>query len=120
MSLGGNPRDYIVSEPADQRKAPRSKQHGPQKLEITYVDPASGEKTCGASLWDFSEGGLGMDAPRHFEPGQEIRIQARLTGSVFSMHLDARARVAYCRRSESRTYRVGVAFLEHSLRRVDS
>jgi len=109
-----------VSDPADKRKHPRSKQHGPQKLEITYQDPTAGEKTCGASLWDFSEGGLGMDAPRHFEPGQEIRIQARLTGSVFSMHLDARARVAYCRRSESRTYRVGVAFLEHSLRRVDS
>ena len=119
MIPSGYPRDQIVSD-ADHRKHPRSKQHGPQKLEITYVDPTAGEKTCGASLWDFSEGGLGMDAPRHFEPGQEIRIQARLTGSVFSMHLDARARVAYCRRSESRTYRVGVAFLEHSLRRVDS
>ncbi len=83
------------------------------------MDPAAGEKTCSASLWDFSEGGLGMDVPRRFEPGQEIRIRARLNGSVFSMQLDARARVAYCRRSESQTYRVGVAFLEHSLRRVD-
>ncbi len=80
----------------------------------------AGEKICAAALWDFSEGGLGMDAPRHFEPGEEIRIEADLIGSVFSMHLEARARVAYCRRSESRSYRVGVAFLEHSLRRLEA
>lgn len=109
-----------MSDSSENRKHPRSKQHGPQKLQVTYVDPGVEKKTCGASLWDFSEGGLGMDAPRHFEPGEEIRIEATLSGSVFSMQLDARARVAYCRRSESRTYRVGVAFLEHSLRRVES
>jgi Tfp pilus assembly protein PilZ len=80
----------------------------------------AGEKTCAAALWDFSEGGLGMDAPRHFAPGEEIRIEVDLMGPVFSMHLKARARVAYCRCSESRSYRVGVAFLDHSLRRVEA
>ena len=37
------------------------------------MDEAQGEKTCSASLWDFSEGGLGMDAPRHFEPERLMR-----------------------------------------------
>ena len=109
-----------MSQPSNKRKHPRTQQHGPQQLSVTYVDSMAGEKTCAAALWDFSEGGLGMDAPRHFEPGEEIQINADLSGSVFSMRLEARARVAYCRRSESRSYRVGVAFLDHSLRRVEA
>jgi hypothetical protein len=32
------------------------------------------------------------------------------------MHLTAKARVAYCRRSEKKSYRVGIAFLEVSYR----
>jgi hypothetical protein len=73
---------------------------------------------CEAKLWDFSEGGLGMDSPRAFEPGEIVRIEAPLKGSAYSMHLTAKARVAYCRRSQTKTYRIGVAFLDVSYRPI--
>jgi hypothetical protein len=73
---------------------------------------------CEAKLWDFSEGGLGMDSPRSFEPGEVIQIEAELKGSAYSMHLGAKARVAYCRKTDKKSYRVGVAFLDVSYRPV--
>ena len=59
-----------------------------------------------------------MDAPRHFQPGEIIRVNGPLRGPVYSMQIDARARVAYCRKIESDTYRVGVAFLEVTYHRL--
>ncbi len=83
---------------------------------MSYDSPGGMKGDCEAKLWDFSEGGLGMDSPRAFEPGEIVQIEGELKGSHYSMHLQAKARVAYCRRSASKSYRVGVAFLDISYR----
>ena len=102
----------------DLRRHPRSKEFARQKLQLEYAETDSSKKQCEATLWDFSEGGLGMDAPRPFEPGSTLAISAQLRGDMYSMKLDATARVAYCRRTDVTTYRVGVAFIEVSLHRI--
>ena len=102
----------------DSRRFRRTREYGAQKLVLTY-DAAGGIKgDCEAKLWDFSEGGLGMDSPRPFEPGEIVHIEGDLKGSAYSMRLGAKARVAYCRKSDKKSYRVGVAFLEVSYRPV--
>jgi hypothetical protein len=73
---------------------------------------------CEAKLYDFSEGGLGMDSPRPFESGEIVEIEGELKGSAYSMQLVTRARVIYCRRVDSKCYRVGVAFLDVAYRPV--
>lgn len=102
----------------EHRRFRRTREHGPQKLSVAYASAAGLKGECEANLWDFSEGGLGMDSPRAFEPGEIVQIEAELKGSAYSMHLGAKARVAYCRRTQSKTYRVGVAFLDVSYRPV--
>ena len=59
-----------------------------------------------------------MDSPRAFHPGDIIQVKGALRGPVYSMEIDARARVAYCRRVEQGNYRVGVAFLDVAYHRL--
>ena len=103
----------------DNRRFRRSRDFGPQTLKLTYQDADGKTRECDAKLWDFSDGGLGMDSPRAFQPGEVIHIVGALRGPSYSMGLDARARVAYCRRMRKETHRVGVAFLDVAYRRID-
>ena len=104
----------------EKRRFRRSREYGPRKIKIAFRDPAGKAETCQAKLWDFSEGGLGMDSPKEFQPGQVVDIEADLYGPAYSVALKAKARVAYCRRVDVKHYRVGVAFLETAYRRIDA
>ncbi len=106
-----------MSHETENRRFDRNQDYGPQALEIRYQD-GEREASCTARLWDFSEGGLGMDSPRSFTPGEVIHIEADLRNTAMGVHLKARARVAYCRRVEREEYRVGVAFLDITLKRI--
>ena len=70
-------------------------------------------------MWDFSEGGLGMDSPRELEVGQVVDLEADLHGPAYSMGLQAKARVVYCTKTGAKVHRIGVAFIESSYRRLD-
>lgn len=59
-----------------------------------------------------------MDSLRAFQPGEVIHLNGALRGPVCSMEIDARARVAYCRRIEHDSYRVGVGFLDFAYHRL--
>ena len=107
-----------MADNTEKRRFRRSREYGPRKLSLRFTNADGADDECEATLWDFSEGGLGMDSPRAFETGDELVIEADLYGPAYSMHLDARARVAYCRRVDAKKYRVGVAFLEASYRRL--
>lgn len=89
-------------------------------MALTYQDAEGRSKKCEAKLYDFSDGGLGMDSPRSFNPGDVIEVKGSLRGPVYSMEIDARARVAYCRKTDKDVYRIGVAFLEVSYHRLKS
>ena len=106
-----------MSQQPENRRFERTQSFGPQDLDIRYRDGQRDAK-CIAKLWDFSEGGLGMDSPRSFAPGEVIWIDADLRNTAMGMQMKARAKVAYCRRVEREQYRVGVAFLDISLRRI--
>ncbi len=106
-----------MSKQSEKRQFERTHGYGPQDLDIRYTD-GEREAKCVAKLWDFSEGGLGMDSPRSFAPGEVIWIDADLRNTAMGVQMKARARVAYCRRVEREQYRVGVAFLDISLRRI--
>ena len=102
----------------ERRRFGRTQEYGIPWLDVTFRLPDGQEQTCQARLWDFGSGGLGMDSPRAFQTGEIVLIEADLRGSAYSMHLSTRARVAYCRKVESRSYRVGVAFLDVSYRPI--
>ena len=102
----------------EQRRFRRTREYGPQKLAVSFKLSGSIRGECEAKLYDFSEGGLGMDAPRPFEQGEVVDVEGELKGSAYSMHVVAKGRVVYCRRVDSKTYRVGVSFVEVSYRPV--
>lgn len=106
-----------MSQEQDKRRFDRTRDEGERALGIRYLD-GDRKAECVARLWDFSEGGLGMDSPRSFKPGEVIWIDADLRNTAMGVQLEARARVAYCRRVEREQYRVGVAFLDITLRRI--
>ena len=108
-----------MKQPPEHRRHSRTQDYGPQKLNITYTDGAD-EKSCQTVLWDFSEGGLGMDSPRSFATGDIIQIRGNFFGPAYSMSVEATARVAYCRRIEPEVYRVGVAFTDVAFKRLKS
>ncbi len=100
------------------RRFRRTREYGPRKIAVSFNSSATTRGECEAKLYDFSEGGLGMDVPRPFESGEIVNLEGELKGAAYSMMLVARARVVYCRRVDSKNYRVGVAFLDVSYRPI--
>ncbi len=113
-----DPGQAMEKKGQDKRRFRRSRDYGPRRINIRFEDAGGRSQSCEAMLWDFSEGGLGMDSPRAFEPGQILNLHADLQGPAYSVTLEAKARVAYCRRIDVKQFRVGVAFLEASYRRL--
>ena len=62
---------------------------------------------------------MGMDSPVPFEVGSEIYIHADPEGSVYSVKMDAKARVAYCHKTGTEQFRVGVGFFEVTYRHLE-
>ena len=60
-----------------------------------------------------------MDSPNPLDVSSEISIHAELESSVYSVQLDATARVAYCRKTGSGQFRVGIRFVEVAYRRLE-
>jgi hypothetical protein len=108
----------VSDEHIEKRRFPRTREYGPQELEVVFHDEEGRQETVTAALWDFGEGGLGLESPQSFSPGDEIQIAGELHGPDYSMRMKARARVAYCRAVDAESYRVGVAFVEISYRRI--
>jgi hypothetical protein len=109
----------IQEDHIDKRRFPRTRKYGPQRLTLTFEDDEHVERAVPAVLWDFSEGGLGMDSPRAFAIGEVLRISGELHGQDYSMAMTARGRVAYSRRIDAEFHRIGVSFMEVSYRRLD-
>ena len=103
---------------ADKRRHPRTREYGPQQLSVTFAVEDGTQHTVPVILWDFSEGGLGMESPRAFSAGQLLTITGELHSTDYSMAMRARARVAYCRHVDTEFYRVGVAFVEVTYHRL--
>lgn len=108
----------VTDEITEKRRYPRTREYGAQQLEVAFLGEEGRRETATATLWDFSEGGLGMESPRPFAHGEELNIAGELTGPDYSMHLTAKAQVAYCRQIDAECYRIGVAFVEVSYRRI--
>jgi hypothetical protein len=107
-----------TDEILEQRRFPRTREYGPQQLEVVFLSVEGQREKTTATLWDFGEGGLGMESTRPFAPGEELGIAGELHGPDYSMRMESRARVAYCRPIDAETFRVGVAFVEVSYRRL--
>ena len=103
------------TEAAEQRRHPRTRRYGPQKLFVHRGTGRVVEPVVGV-LWDFSEGGVGMDTPCALPVDEIVSISGDLHNPDYSMNIEARARVAYCRRVDREHYRVGFGFLEVAYR----
>jgi hypothetical protein len=108
----------VPDEILEQRRFPRTREYGAQLLEVAFLGEEGRQETINATLWDFGEGGLGMESERPFAPGEQLEITGELNGPDYSMRMKARARVAYSRPADAETFRVGVAFVEVSYRRI--
>ena len=103
----------------EHRRFRRTREYGTQTLAVTYtVKNGKDSGQCEAKLYDFSEGGLGMDAPRPFQADDVIEVEGELKGKAYSMQITARGRVIYCRRLDSKSYRVGLSFVDISYRPI--
>ena len=106
-----------VQAAANRRKHSRTQKYGPQRLTIGRT--ARNKAPIEGTLWDFSEGGVGMDVPGALDIDEMVTIEGDLHSPGLSMHLKGRARVAYCRRVEGTNHRIGFGFLEVSYRRLE-
>ncbi len=102
---------------SNRRKHTRTHKYGPQKL--TIARPEARKPAVEGALWDFSEGGVGMDVPCALNLDEVVTIEGDLHSPGLSMHLKGRARVAYCRRVEGTNHRIGFGFLDVSYRRLE-
>ena len=103
---------------ADKRRHPRTRRYGPQKLFVHRGAGSVVEPIVGV-LWDFSDGGVGMDMPCSLPVDEIVSISGELHNPDSSMNIEARGRVAYCRRVDREHYRVGFGFLEVAYKRGD-
>jgi PilZ domain len=108
----------VPDDVIEKRRFPRTREYGAQQLEVSFLGPEGQQETTTATLWDFGEGGLGMESSQSFSSGEEIQITGELHGPDYSMRMKARARVAYSRAVDAEFFRVGVAFVEVSYRRI--
>ncbi len=106
-------------EPANRREHSRTQEYGPQQLTISRNQEGRNDKIVG-TLWDFSEGGLGMDLPQALTMDEIVMIEGDLNSPDFAMTITARARVAYCRRADRESYRVGFGFVEVSYHHLEA
>ena len=119
MELQKKPTEAKAAQAAaaNRRKHPRTQKYGPQKLTIT---PPEGRRApIEGTLWDFSEGGVGMDVPCALDIDEIVTIEGDLHSPGLSMRLKGHARVAYCRRVEGTNHRVGFGFIDVSYRRLE-
>ena len=102
----------------EKRRYPRTRKYGPQKL---FVRRGAGEvvEPIVGVLWDFSEGGVGMDMPCSLPVDEVVSLSGELHNPDYSMNIEARARVAYCRRVDRDHYRIGFGFVEVAYKRCD-
>jgi hypothetical protein len=112
------PATANVSSEIEKRQFPRTREYGAQRLLVTCLGEAGAEERVDVTLWDFSEGGLGIESPRPFAPGEELKVKGELHGADYSMEITARTRVAYSRAIDAEFFRVGMAFIEVSYRRL--
>jgi hypothetical protein len=103
----------------ERREHPRTHKYGTQQLTIIRDRDGKQDKIVGA-LWDFSEGGVGMDLPRALIIDEVVGMEGDLRSPDFAMTITAKARVAYCRPVDRENYRVGFGFIEISYRRLET
>jgi hypothetical protein len=102
----------------EQRRHPRTREYGSQELVVSFQDETGQPQTMRTVLWDFSEGGLGMDSNNPLQEADDVVVSGELHSTEYSVAFRARARVAYCREIGRELYRIGVAFREVSYRRI--
>jgi hypothetical protein len=85
--------------PVERRSAGRAIERQPSAVEVEYAG-----RKMGASLADFSTGGVGLTMNHPLPIGSLIRVR-RATGAP----IDATGRVRHCR-FDGQTFRLGVAF----------
>jgi hypothetical protein len=108
----------VPDELLEKRRFPRTREYGGQQLQVVFLGEEGLAQTTTATLWDFSEGGLGMESERPFAPGEELQITGELRGPDYSMQVKAKAMVAYSRKVDAQSFRIGVAFSDVSYRRL--
>jgi c-di-GMP-binding flagellar brake protein YcgR len=108
----------VADSVEDQRRHPRTREYGPQELMVCFAGETGEMQTLKTILWDFSEGGLGMESTTALQADEEITISGELHSPYYSVAFRSKARVVYCRPITSTVYRVGVTFREVSYRRL--
>jgi c-di-GMP-binding flagellar brake protein YcgR len=108
----------VAGEFDDQRRHPRTREYGPQELMVCFTGETGEMQTLKEVLWDFSEGGLGMESKVALPAEEEVTISGELHSPYYSVAFRSKARVIYCRPITSTIYRVGVSFREVSYRRL--
>jgi hypothetical protein len=106
----------VVPDPAsaERRKQLRTEKSRSEHLRLEYHG-----KLLAAKLVDASDGGLGAEMYVELQPGAAVAFAGELHSPFFCMKLHGRARVAYCRTREEGVYRVGLAFEDVNVRKLD-
>ncbi len=99
----------------ERRKQLRTGKSRSEHLRLEYAG-----KVLAAKLVDASDGGLGAEMYVQLQPGAAVAFAGELHSPFFCMKLHGRARVAHCRTQDAGVYRVGLAFEDVHVRKLDS
>jgi hypothetical protein len=102
------------SAAAERRKQLRTEKSRSEHLRIEYHG-----KLLAAKLVDAGDGGLGAEMYVELQPGTAVAFAGELHSPFFCMKLHGRARVAHCRTRKEGVYRVGLAFEDINVRKLD-
>jgi hypothetical protein len=113
--------EYESTEPGaeeakndERRKKPRTQKSRSEHLRLEYAG-----KVLAAKLVDASDGGLGAEMYVQLQPGAAVAFAGELHSPFFCMKLHGRARVAHCRTQDAGVYRVGLAFEDVHVRKLE-
>ena len=107
-----------MSDGDEKRRRRRTSEHIGQEVVVHPLGAASGVSVLAAKLWDFAEGGVGLDVSHQLDVGQRVKLAADLVSPHYSLGFKAQGQVVHCRPIGKDRYRVGVAFLDVSYHRI--
>ena len=102
----------------DRRRADRSPVRLPAGLKVVVRDESGARRTVMTQLVDVSSTGVGVEARRPIEEGEEVEVAGDLHAEGLDLRLDATARVVYCRETSPGVYRLGFRLVEAAFARA--
>ena len=108
----------MVQPIRDRRVSPRRRVDLPAGLKISSYGESESPRKFAAKLVDVSETGVGVEMFVPLVVGSVVRVAGDLYSSDYSLNLQGKARVIYCRCEKEGSFRIGLAYEQVAYRKI--